>query len=270
MSVQISKKIIFILLLILSSQADFAIAQPGGEQYKNQPLEARVERLERLTNAQKKLDLLYRVKQLQQENQQLRGFLEEQNNEIRILKEQQKERYADLNRRLSQIETAGDSSHESNDTSGLGTAEQPKTIVEHQALPVVAVKNMSNKDRQVEQKLYQQAYAELMARRYNKARESFLLLIEKYPAGRYAHLAQYWIAEASYIQRDYEQAIVDYQLLLDSYPSSPKKAEAGLKKAYSYYYRGNNKSARYTLNQLLINYPNTTEAGQARSLLKQL
>ncbi|NOQ78574.1 MAG: tetratricopeptide repeat protein, partial [Gammaproteobacteria bacterium] len=111
---------------------------------------------------------------------------------------------------------------------------------------------------------------ELRARRYNKARDSFIALIAKYPSGRYAHIAQYWVAEASYAQRNFEQAIIDYQLLLDVYPFSPKKAAAQLKKAYSYYESGNKDAARNTLNQLLINYPDTTEAGQAKRLLKQL
>ena len=46
--------------------------------------------------------------------------------------------------------------------------------------------------------------------------------------------------------------------------------EAELKKAFSYYELGDKTSTRKTLEQLLANYPDTTEAGQAKRLLKKL
>ncbi len=136
--------------------------------------------------------------------------------------------------------------------------------------PVATIKPMSEKERKAEQKAYQKAYDELRALRYNKARDSFSQFIQQYPSGRYAHIAQYWVAESSYAQGNYQQAIIDYQLLLDVYPFSPKKAEAELKKAFSYYELGNKEKARRTLDELLRTYPDTTEAGQAKRLLKKL
>ncbi|MCU7939088.1 MAG: tol-pal system protein YbgF [gamma proteobacterium symbiont of Bathyaustriella thionipta] len=290
--------LLFLLISIFNS-----VHAESGDDYKNRPLDVRVDRLERLMSSQKQLELLYRVKQLQEENQQLRGLLEEQNNDVRILQQQQRELYTDLNRRLSQMEgvdnvnnTALKLPEPSLEKTTKADALSPKAdlpvvldkssvaetkygvtqreeivVAEEKTQPAVAtIKPMSKKDRQAEQTMYQQAYDELRARRYTKARDSFVELIQKYPSGRYAHIAQYWVAEASYAQRNYEQAIIDYQLLLDVYPFSPKKAEAELKKAYSYYEQGNKETARNTLNQLLINYPDTTEAGQAKRLLKQL
>ncbi len=287
-----------ILLVILMSLINSVCADEPVSDYKNRPLDVRVDRLERLMSSQKQLELLYRMKQLQQENQQLRNLMEEQNNELRILRQQQRDLYSDLNRRLSQME--GDSNTTS-DTAKLsvqeaeqnppakkadlpvvtdkssvsearyGVTQREEVVVETKSKPEVAtIKPMSEKERKAEQKMYQQAYDELRARQYNRARDSFIEFIQKYPGGRYAHIAQYWVAESSYAQRKYSQAIIDYQLLLDVYPFSPKKAEAELKKAYSYYELGNKDTARNTLNQLLINYPDTTEAGQAKRLLKQL
>ncbi|MCW8931187.1 MAG: tol-pal system protein YbgF [Gammaproteobacteria bacterium] len=284
--------------------------------YKNRPLDVRVDRLERLMSSQKQLELLYRMKQLQEENQQLRGSLEEQSNEIHLLKQQQRELYTDLNRRLSQME-GSDSNTDNNALSSEPNLSQSKDILipKKEDLPVVLDKSsyeqakygvtereeiavtqsenqsaieqptdkaiktkpsvykkipMTEKQQLEEQKAYQKAYDELRGRRYSKARDSFIAFIQKYPGGRYAHIAQYWVAESSYAQQNYEQAITDYQLLLDVYPLSPKKAEAELKKAYSFNELGNKKIARQTLNQLLLNYPDTTEAGQAKRLLKQL
>ena len=314
------KQLVSVLLLTtITGSMSSVFAEPrdyGNSDLKKRPLDVRVDRLERLMSSQKQLELLYRMKQLQEENQQLRSLLEEQSNEIRLLKQQQRELYADLNRRLSQMEggsvqSSGLSERRSEpvlknpaesasqDTrkiqvidkssvmqSSYGVTEReevvgaadnkvkkPAALYESATAskpPVAIRKPMSEKERKAEQKAYQQAYDELRALRYNKARDSFTQFIQQYPSGRYAHIAQYWVAESSYAQRNYEQAIVDYQLLLDVYPFSPKKAEAELKKAYSYYELGQKQKARRTLDELLITYPDTTEAGQAKRLIKKL
>lgn len=246
------------------------------------PIDVRVDRLERLMNSQKQLDLLSRVKQLQTENQQLRSLLEEQNNEVHQLKQQQRELYSDLNRRMGQLEGKEDFSRHSisnNEERAIistlpanstGIKEPYSAAADRKKTQVATIKPISEKQRQAEQKAYQKAFDELTARRYNKARESFMLFIQLYPHGRYAHIAQYWVAESSYAQHHYEQSIIDYQLLLDVYPFSPKKAEAELKKAYCYHELGDKKKARQTIDTLLRNYPNTTEAGQAKHLLKKI
>lgn len=261
------------------------------------PIDVRVDRLERLMNSQKQLDLLSRVKQLQTENQQLRSLLEEQNNEVHQLKQQQRELYSDLNRRMGQLEGKEDFSRHSisnneeraiistppaNSTgikepysaaavnNNFASEREAEFAADRKKTQVATIKPMSEKQRQAEQKAYQKAFDELTARRYNKARESFMQFIQLYPHGRYAHIAQYWVAESSYAQHHYEQSIIDYQLLLDVYPFSPKKAEAELKKAYCYHELGDKKKARQTIDTLLRNYPNTTEAGQAKHLLKKI
>lgn len=277
---------VLLLIMITGSMPSVFAA----EDYKNRPLDVRVDRLERMMSSQKQLELLYRMKQLQEENQQLRSLLEGHSNEIRLLKQQQRELYSDLNRRLGQSESGlvqspdltaqPDKAVEIIDKSSIkqanyGVTERQEVIAEtavnnEKKPPVAVIKPMSEKERKAEQKAYQKAYDELRALRYNKARDSFVQFIQQYPSGRYAHIAQYWIAESSYAQGNFEQAIIDYQLLLDVYPFSPKKAEAQLKKAYSYYEVGDKEKTRRTLDELLRTFPDTTEAGQAKRLLRKL
>ena len=301
------------VLILLSGLSSIVMAEPKDDSnYKDRPLDVRVERLERLMSSQKQLELLYRMKQLQEENQQLRSLLEEQSNEIRQLNQKQRELYADLNRRLSMMEGGNMPPAQSEDVSSIegtkdktedaykipdvvdksttrpskyGVTEREEVVVEQASQqvalsveevnkptkpPVAVIKPMSEKERKAEQQAYQKAYDELRAKQYNKARDSFIAFTKKYPSGRYAHIAQYWVAESSYAQKNYKQAITDYQYLLDAYPFSPKKAEAELKKAFSYYELGDNVNTRKTLEQLLATYPDTTEAGQAKRLLKKL
>jgi len=283
-------KIIWSIILLtfglIGSSISLAQEKPAND-YKNRPLDVRVDRLERLTSSQKQLEVLYRVKQLQQENQQLRSLIEEQSHTIRQLREQQKSLYNDLNRRLSLIETnTPEQSIEMPVTVTSKPAQTEQKLPAQQAEPgsktpaetdepaetdsVAYIKKLSEKERKQAQIAYQQAYDELIARRYYKARELFVGFIKHYPNSRYAHIAQYWVAESSYAQKQYKQAIKDYQRLLNVYPYSPKKAEAQLKKANSYNFLGDTESARKTLKQLLLDYPKTTEAAQAQRLLKQL
>ena len=78
-----------LLLIMITGSVSGVFAAPAD--YKNRPLDVRVDRLERMMGSQKQLELLYRMKQLQEENQQLRSLLEEHSNEIRLLKQQQRE-----------------------------------------------------------------------------------------------------------------------------------------------------------------------------------
>jgi tol-pal system protein YbgF len=286
--------ILVILLVLFSTMTHTAIAE-NNSYYKQRPLDVRVDRLERLQNPQKQLEFLQRLKQLRQENQQLRNLLDTQINEIRQLKQQQNELYQSVNRRLKSLELTTSPSIspvttiiESEEITAMPSfsAEVRQEVVipsasssdnvllqnqpTEQYMPIYKKKVMSQQQRADERRLYQQAYNQLRTQHYNRARELFIELIAQYSGGNYADIAQYWIAEASYAQQYYEQAIMDYQLLLNVYPLSPKRAEAELKMAYSFYELGNIEIARKTLNRLLTHYPDTTESGQARRLLKKL
>jgi tol-pal system protein YbgF len=303
------KYILFIYIILLFPPYTVLAAGKGS-------IENRVERLERLMDSEKQLELLYRVNQLQQENQQLRGLLEEQKHLLQTIKNQQRNRYMDLNQRLNQVER-GNSKHYTSTYKAAKTSTPPpilaterttasvkenkgveivdksirvqigepetQTRIQRESITVESgvsgvqekksvyvAKPMSAKERQAEQRAYQKAYDQLRAQRYAKSRDSFSAFIKQYPHGRYAHIAQYWIGESSYAQKDYQQAIQDYQQLVDFYPNSPKRAESQLKIAYSFYEMGDKANARKTLKQLLAQYPDTTEASQAKRLLKYL
>jgi len=265
MGCYLSKKLLLIFF-VMSLYSQLYAEQAGNRD----SIDARVDRLERLMNSQKQLELLYRVKQIRQENQKLRGLLEKQTNEVHLLKQREKNHYADLNRRMDALEKG-----RKNTSNKIEVIDKSVPIVKSvpkKIQPPIRPKKQaeSKKDQQTEQQAYQQAYNELIAHQYNKASGSFKQFVQDYSNSRYAHIAQYWIAEASYAQRNYEQAIIDYQLLLDHYSFSPKKAEAELKKAYCYYELSNKNKAREILQSLLKTYPDTTESIQAKHLLKKL
>lgn len=266
----------------------------------------RLDRIERMLENNSQYQLLSKIKQLKEENRELRGLVEEQSNLIKKLERRIHSLYSDMDRRMVSVETdtakilSGkmlitntEESTASSSTATMPNTEtgnQPvnptanQTVQSSQPKQAEAPQNTANitpetedqnskllaEKQYAEQKAYQKAFEQLKALRYSKAQQSFSIFLKQYPDGRYAHIAQYWLAESSYAQRKFKQAINDYQTLLSKYKKSPKRAEAYLKIAYCHYELGDKKKTRDTLNLLIKRYPGTTESGQAKRLLKRL
>ena len=239
-------------------------------------VEERLKRLEQLLDSQGLVDIMLKVESLQTEMQRLQGLSEEQLHTLQELKKRQRDLYIDIDRRLLQLERNAPASSAiapgaAATAAGAATV-QPggsKSTTKNRAT-VAAGAMTAPALLQGEQQAYQDAFNLLRELRYDKATLAFRDFLSKYPTGRYAHIAQYWLGEASYAQGKFKQAIKDYQALIDSYPNSPKLAEAMLKIGYSEYELKNYKAAQASLERLIKTYPGTTEAGQAQNLLKKI
>lgn len=256
----------------------------------------RLQRLERLINSQGLVDLLIKLEALQKEIQQLRGDVETQTHIAKDLKKRQRDLYVDIDRRMLQLERNGSSISKNNNStrptpsssittipssrpspksSPTGLIQSPpvkpaKPVTTHAQSQSGSKSGSKSVDPIKEQNAYLKAFDLLRELRYAQAIKAYRKFILDYPNGRYAHIAQYWLSEASYAQRDFKQAITDYNTLVKNYPDSPKLAEAMLKIGYSYNELGNNKAAKEVIGKLLRVYPNTTAAGQGQNLLKKI
>lgn len=226
-------------------------------------VEQRLSRMEKLLNSQGLVDLLLKLESLQTEVQRLQGQNEEQLHALQELKQRQRDLYIDIDRRLLQLERNAPGGTAAASPGGQASAATS-------AAAAGAITTTAPTVLEGEQEAYQEAFNLLRELRYDKATVAFRDFLKKYPNGRYAHIAQYWLGEASYAQGDFKQAIKDYKTLIDKYPQSPKLAEAMLKIGYSEYELKNTKAAQASLEQLIKTYPGTTEAGQAQNLLKQI
>lgn len=233
-----------------------------------QNVEQRVEHLERLVNSQGLMELLQRLDRQEAEIQQLRGRVEEQENTIENLRTRQRELYLDTDRRLSRFEREGGATAPATPTTQGSTGGGTPALVA--PAPVATAPAADEARIQQEREAYQQAFDLLRELRYEQATTAFRGFLKQYPDGRYAHIAQYWLGEASYAQRKFEQAIKDYQDLIDKYPNSPKRPEAMLKIGYSWNELKQSDKAKAILERLLEAFPNSTEAGQAKRLLSEL
>ena len=239
---------------------------------KGPSLEQRVARLERLLSSRVPVELLDRLERLQQEVQQLRGEVELQGHSLAQLKKRQRELYLDLDRRLQGTEPRGavaaaDESRVGTETAVAPGGRREPTVV----APAAASAGVSaDADPLSEQSAYEDAFNLLKAGQYQQATVAFDKFLEKYPNGKYADNAQYWLGEAFYVTRQFERALQEFNKLLSQHADSPKATHAELKVGYIHDELGQTKEARRALNAVVTRYPNTTVARLAEERLRKI
>lgn len=115
--------------------------------------------------------------------------------------------------------------------------------------------------------MYQAAYSDVAAGRYNLARESFLTYLQHFPDSDVADNAQYWIGECDYGTGDFAGAIVDFQKVIDNYPKGDKVPAAMFKIGVSYSRLKNMNDANKYYRSVIQKYPKSPEAALAKERL---
>lgn len=118
--------------------------------------------------------------------------------------------------------------------------------------------------------MYAAAYQTFKSGNYVKAQEAFQAFLNAHPSGEYSDNAQYWIAECYFFEKKYEKAILEYEKVTKKFPSSSKVPYAILKQGISFQNLGDKTSSRLLFQQVIKDYPNTSQARIARSKLQEL
>src|SRR5690606_14751194 len=149
-------------------------------------LDERVGRIDRIVSNNSLVQLSQQIEAQQQELRQLRGRIEELQNDNARLRQEQRNLYADLDRRLTEARNA--------------------------AAAPSAPMGASGGD---EQAMYDRALGLLQNRDYAGAVDGFRSLAAAYPNGALADNTQYWLGEAYYVTREYDHAAAAFQRVLD-------------------------------------------------------
>lgn len=118
--------------------------------------------------------------------------------------------------------------------------------------------------------LYAAAYELFKAGKYEKAREGFEQFLKQYPDTEFSDNAQFWVGECYYFDKKYEKAIVEYDKVVKNYPNGDKVPNALLKQALSFLRLGDKTSAKLLLQQVIRDFPNTSQARVARAKLAEV
>jgi tol-pal system protein YbgF len=232
-------------------------------QLKLNDLDARITRIERIVANQ--VEVAQRVDEVQGTVRQLRGRLEELEHGNDALAKQQRDLYADLDKRLAAAAgaaaggaAAGSATAE---TAAAGGATTPA------AAPGAAAGNAPSS---VEQAVYTQAFDALKAGSYSVAITGFKDFLGTYPASPLAENAQYWLGEAYYVNHDYEAAAAAFRAVLKKWPYSRKAPDALLKLGYTQYAQKQYAAARATLTEVTRKYPGSDSAKLAADRLRRV
>ena len=179
----------------------------------------------------------------------LRGEIDEAKHELETLKQQQRDLYSDVDRRLLLIENGAQ-------PTPLGTTQPMPSEAEIRSVDEASV--------------YGDSFAALKASRYEEAMRGFQLYLTKYPDGPRADNATYWLGEAHYVQKQYDDALRSFQDVLGRFPDSRKAPDALLKSAYCQYELKAYGNARTTLESVVKTYPGTESARLAEQRLTKL
>jgi tol-pal system protein YbgF len=124
--------------------------------------------------------------------------------------------------------------------------------------------------KQDKETMYAAAYQTFKNGNYDKSRTEFKNFLAAYPDTESAGNAQYWIGECYYFEKNYEQAILEYEKVSKNYPKGNKVSSALLKQGLAFLNLNDKTSAKLILQQVIKEFPNTTQARIARSKLQEI
>lgn len=213
------------------------------------------------------VELLSMVEQLQQEVQTLRGLVEEQAYRIKKMRQEQRDRYIDLDRRVSMLSQRGAPVITPNLVTPEGGA-VPSAPVTNQASDVAAIPSAPTTAD--EQTSYKQAYSLIGDKKYEAAIAKFNAFLQSYPQGKLAPNAHYWLGELYIVMQDFEQAKVAFQRVVNEYSDHRKVSGATYKLATVYDRLGDSAKAKVLFQQVVTNYPDSSVAKFAKDYLRAM
>lgn len=211
-------------------------------------LDARISKVERVVSNQSLVQLAQQVDALQAQVRDLRGQVEDLQNTNQQLRKQQRDLYADLDKRVAALEHGGVAGGVA--AAGAGDGGQGVSATE--------------------QSVYSQAFDSLKAGSYSVAISGFEGFLKQYPSSALAPNAEYWLGEAHYVNQEFPAAESAFQAVLDKWPSSGKAPDAMLDLGNTQLAQGKTAKGRATLQRVVSQYSGTDAAGRAQKRLQQL
>lgn len=213
--------------------------------------------------------LFMQLQQMQGEMAQLRGMLEEQQEQIRRLQREGLERYQDLDQRVTAAATRAPAPV-APDASAGGSSATPNSVghTANNAAPVAPQNAAAPGDPEKERLYYDTAFDLVKNKDFDKASQAFAAFLRKYPNSQYAANAQYWLGEVSLAKGDLKGAGQAFAAVAQNYPKHSKVPDSLYKMSDVESRLGNVDKAQSILKQIISQYPDSSAAQLARRQLK--
>ncbi len=191
-------------------------------------------------------DLYQQVEAMQLEIQGLRGTIEEQSYVIERFKKAERERYADLDRRVNELSQRGVAA----------------------ASPSTSAINADDED----EKTYLSAKQKVDSKEYSAAIAEFTLYQEFFPEGKYLAQSNYWLGELYLALEvpEYENAKKHFDKVVKDFPESSKVPDSLYKIGTIELVQKKAPAARDTFQKLVKRFPKSASAKLAKRELEKL
>ena len=224
-------------------------------QIKLNDIDTRLGTVERVVSNQSLVDMSRRLDTLEAQLREQRGNVEVLQNSGTTVRKEQRDLYADLDKRIAAIESG----------------QHPVAATAHTAIePSAAAASGGSGSADDDQLAYAKAFDRLKGGSYGDAITAFQDFMKRYPSSALLDNAQYWIGEAYYVTRDYDRAAQAFRAVGEKFPSSRKAPDALLKLGYTQFEQKHLSDARATLSTVVERFPGTDAAHLAQERLLKL
>ena len=189
-------------------------------------------------------DLLGKLQLLQQEVMRLNGLLEQQAHNIRVLEEKSLQRYIELDRRLSAVDT--------------DTIDSPKNQTER----VFFSDQNSVPEQPGEGEAYISAYGLVKNKEFELAITAFQNFLKDFPDGKFAPNAHFWLGELYLVldPADPEASRQAFMLLVSQFSQHVKVPDALYKLGKIQLMKGNRERSKYYLDRVISDYSDSNKS----------
>lgn len=203
------------------------------------------------------------IHRMQKEIQDLRGQLEVQAHDLKMMQQQQEGYYKDLDARIGNHAAAAPA------TATLTPTPAPAAAAPQVTVPLPPPPS-SHSMTTGEKEAFLQASEYVTLKKYSLAQESLTQFLQKYPDSQNAPEAHYWLGELFLVSGDHQSAVREFDTITKKFPDSKKCAQALLKLGFVYFDQGELVKARESLEEVKKRFPNSTSATLAENRLQAI
>lgn len=229
-------------------------------------------------------DLLYQLETLQQEVQSLRGQVEEQAYALKVMKASQRDRYIDLDKRLSfllasaakQKTTVASPVVKEKEAQVTPTATPKSVTTQPKNAPVVVHSTLASAPIALhaptgqEKRAYSDAYNLIRDRKFDESEVALSNFVEMYPDNTLTGNAYYWLGEIKLVQGKSDEAVKAFQTILKAFPGHSKEPDVLYKLGTVTDQLGDTVKAKSYLQDVIKRFPDTSSASKASAYLSKI
>ena len=215
-------------------------------------------------------ELFNQLQSMQQQIERQQGAIEVLQNDVARMKQENLERYQDLDRRIG-TGVAPAATPENSSTGGDSNASGVAAGAAAGAAAAQAPAAGSEPADPAKEKLYYDAAFDLIkAKDFDKASQAFAAFLRKYPNSQYAGNAQYWLGEVNLAKGDLQGAGQAFAKVSQLYPKHAKVPDSLYKLADVERRLGHTDRVKGILQQVVSQYPGTSAAQLAQRDLQRM